>query len=327
MITRPAAAAALTLLLVLAACSTPAASSSPGSTPAGSPAPAASSSPGTSLATIGQPADDGARIVNVETLDPRTKDITIESPVVGTVKTRLLLPSSFADQPNTKFPLLLLLHGGAGNYTDWTSKTDVASLTAPTNLIVAMPAAATSNLGNLDPKNGGTGGVGKWATFHLTELLQLLERNWQAGDQRAVAGLSMGGFGTVTYGEQRPDLFKAVASFSGGPLDLRSLVAMQADPKRAGTWGDITLSTKWDEIDPVKNIDKLAGKALYFSFGNGQPGPLDPGRTDVDELEQVVGGGDRELRGRSPGSRHPDHRPLLRPRHALVAVLGARAAQ
>ncbi len=255
-----------------------------------------SGSPAPSLATIGQPADDGARIVKVDTLDARTRDLTIESPVVGTVQARLLLPSTFANDPKARFPLLLLLHGGGGEYVDWTKNTDVEELTAPTNLLVAMPAAFTSEM--LDRVNGtgaagGTGGLDKWDIFHHTELRQLLERNWQAGEDRAVAGLSFGGFGTVNSVEKHPDLYKALAAFSGGPLDLKSLAEMQAQANGLGRLGLAIKAADWKLIDPVDKIPALKGKALYFSYGNGQPGPLDPGRTDVDQLEQVVGGGDQ----------------------------------
>jgi diacylglycerol O-acyltransferase / trehalose O-mycolyltransferase len=306
------AGAALALAVALAGCSSTGnlastlASKAPGLASAlASAAPALASggilsrsaSPAPSLATIGTAADDGARIVKVEELDTRTRDLTIESPVVGTVKTRLLLPSTFARDKTTRYPVLMLLHGGGGEYVDWTKNTDVKALTAPTDLLVAMPAAFTSQM--LDRVNGtgaagGTGGLDKWDVFHNTELLQLLERNWQAGDQRAIAGLSFGGFGTVNTVERHPDLYKALAAFSGGPLDLKSLVAMQADEKGLGPLGKAVLTeADWKVVDPVDLIGKLAGKALYFSYGTGQPGPLDPGRTDVDELEQVIGGGDQ----------------------------------
>jgi S-formylglutathione hydrolase FrmB len=270
-------------LLSVAACG-----QSGGSPTAG---PSASPSPASSLATIGQPADDGARIVGVQALGARMRDLTIESPMVGTVMVRLLLPSTFADDPSARFPVLYLLHGGAGHYTDWTINTDVEALTAPTDLLVVMPAALTSGLG--DRTQRGPGGTGMWETFHLTELRQLIERDWQAGEERAIAGLSMGGFGTITYAEKHPDLFKGVATFSGSPLNKVALAAMltlQKDPVR---WGDLELDeTSWGGNDPVKLIDRLKGKALYFSYGNGTPGPLDPPeRTDIDELEKAVSAG------------------------------------
>jgi diacylglycerol O-acyltransferase/trehalose O-mycolyltransferase len=251
----------------------------------------ASPSPASSLATIGQPADDGARIVGVQALGARMRDLTIESPLVGTVMVRLLVPSTFADRPATRFPVLYLLHGGAGEYTDWTKNTDVEALTAPTDLLVVMPAALTSGLG--DGSKRGPGGAGMWETFHLTELRQLIERNWQAGEDRAIAGLSMGGFGTLTYAERHPDLFTGVASFSGGPLNKVALTLMLTLKKDLARWGDLNpAAADWDIYDPVKLIDRLKGKALYFSYGNGTPGPLDPPeRTDLDELEKTVGVG------------------------------------
>jgi S-formylglutathione hydrolase FrmB len=250
--------------------------------------PSASPSPASSRATIGQPADDGARIVGVRTLGARMRDLIIESPAVGTVMVRLLVPSAFADRPAARFPVLYLLHGGAGEYTDWTLNTDVEALTAPTDLLVVMPAALTSILG--DRTRTGTGDVGMWETFHLTELRQLIERNWQAGEDRAIAGLSMGGFGTITYAERHPDLFDGVASFSGGPLNKVALTLMLTLKKDLTLWGDLSPDeANWGTCDPVKLIDRLKGKALYLSHGNGTPGPLDPAeRTDIDQLEQAV---------------------------------------
>ena len=79
-----------------------------GTTPVSPVAPGASP---TLAPTVGTPADDGARIVDVTTLDARTRDLTIDSPAVGTVMVRLLIPSGFDAQPSTRWPVLYLLHG------------------------------------------------------------------------------------------------------------------------------------------------------------------------------------------------------------------------
>ncbi|WP_405956530.1 alpha/beta hydrolase [Streptomyces phaeochromogenes] len=67
--------------------------------------------------------------------------------------------------------------------------------------------------------NHAAGGPPAWETFHLDELRPLLERHYGAGTRRAVAGLSMGGFGAVSYAARRPDLVRAAASYSG-PVHL-----------------------------------------------------------------------------------------------------------
>jgi diacylglycerol O-acyltransferase/trehalose O-mycolyltransferase len=296
---KPGALGALVAMcLMLGACS------SAGGSPSGSvasvpsagtspmsPSPTASST--SSLATIGVPADDGARIVGVTTLSPRMRDLTIESPSVGTVTVRLLVPSTFAQQPDARFPALYLLHGGGGGYADWTTNTDVEALTAPTDLLVVMPDAATSGIDGWYADWETPAEVGKqaWETFHLTELPQLLEANFQAGPDRAVAGLSMGGYGAVVYAGRHPGMFKAVASFSGA-LDMKSETQHFDDPDYAARWGDPVIdAANWAAHDPMVLVPALRGTALYLSFGNGVPGPYDAGRTDTDELEAWVNAG------------------------------------
>lgn len=242
---------------------------------------------------IGQPADDGASIVMVETLDARVRDLTIESPAVGTVQVRLLLSAAFDEGASTRYPLLYLLHGGGGEYTDWTEETDVEAITAATDLLVAMPAASSSNMDTWEPQGGpdGTGGPPNWERFHLIELRELLERNWQAGEDRAIGGLSLGGYSAAMSAAHRPNLFKAVASYSGA-LDL-SVATGDSAEVQAVVEGATQLAEAagWDEANPINLVPSLEGKALCISFGNGEPGPLDPVGTEQDALERWIGKG------------------------------------
>jgi S-formylglutathione hydrolase FrmB len=54
-----------------------------------------------------------------------------------------------------------------------------------------------------------------WETFHLIELWRLLEREFHADGHRAVAGLSMGGLGSLSYAARHSGFFQAAASYSG----------------------------------------------------------------------------------------------------------------
>jgi diacylglycerol O-acyltransferase/trehalose O-mycolyltransferase len=252
------------------------------------PATTAASSP-SALLTIGLPADDGARIVAIEEIDARTRDLTIDSPSVGTVKVRLLVPASFDDQPAARFPVLYLLHGAGGDHTEWTGATDVEELTAPTDLLVVMPDANADGIEGWysDWYNGGDGRQPAWETFHLTELRELLERNWQASDERVIAGLSMGGYGAITYTARHPDLFKAAASYSG-VLDITDF----SQPSDIARWGGpATNAANWDEHNPIKLVSSLKGVPLYIAYGNGEPGPLDPAGKQKDDLEAWIGQG------------------------------------
>ena len=62
---------------------------------------------------------------------------------------------------------------------------------------------------------GGRDKPRRWATFHMVELFQILERGYRAGPNRAIAGLSLGGYGALTYSYQFPGRFRAAASYSG----------------------------------------------------------------------------------------------------------------
>ena len=250
--------------------------------------------------TIGIPADDGARIVEVDTIDARTRDLMIQSPAVltrlGVVQVRLLLPSQFDAQPAARWPVLYLLGGGGEDHTSWTSNTDVEKLTAPTDLLVVMPDAGAGPDGwYSDWWNNGAGGPPEWETFHLIELRQLLERNWHAGDKRVIAGLSMGGYGAMEYAARKPGMFLAAASYSG-PLDMlgRSSFWEQGGWPSA-IWGDpIAQADVWKAHDPTDKAAALKGTALYVAYGNGKIGPLDNGSPSPLDLDPD-GSGEREI--------------------------------
>jgi S-formylglutathione hydrolase FrmB len=250
---------------------------------------------------LGVHADNGTRVVAQHVLDPRTVDITIDSMALGhTASARILLPNRFASDSGGGWPVLYLLHGGLGRYVDWTENSDVASLARKRDVLVVMPDGGSLGF-YTDWWDHGAGSKPGWETFHLVELRQILERGLDASDQRAVAGLSMGGFGVMSYAGRRPGFFRAAASFSGVLNTLHPTV----DPLFPGlyaTWvlqaflaplgydplalfGDPTLQRAvWEAHNPADLVGNLRGTKLFVSCGNGQVGPLDPPGTDPSGL-------------------------------------------
>lgn len=171
----------------------------------------------------------------------------MRSPALGAeVGVRLLLPKNWAREPHKRWPTLYLLHGcctvGDGQ-VEWTTYSDVEAYTRDLDALIVMPEAG--DVGFYSDWLDGPA----WETFHLTELRHLLERQYRSGDDRAIAGLSMGGFGTLSYVARHPGMFKAAAAYSGlvhttyqSPLTqqgLQGLVAAYgADPN--ALWGDPT---------------------------------------------------------------------------------------
>lgn len=82
-----------------------------------------------------------AVVTAIERLDERTVDLTIESPAVGVVRVRLLLPARFDADPDATWPVLYLLHGATDDHATWTEQTDAADVTADLDLLVVMPDA------------------------------------------------------------------------------------------------------------------------------------------------------------------------------------------
>jgi S-formylglutathione hydrolase FrmB len=236
--------------------------------------------------------DERVRVVSVETVDERTRDLMIETPSLPVpVGVRLLLPAGFETEPGRRWPVLYLLHGAGLDqdaFRAWTYNTDVQALVAPTNLLVVMPQGDPYGWYS-DWWNGGNGGPPMWETFHLTELMALLERDWRASDQRAIAGFSMGGYGAMVYAAGHPGMFKATASFSG-PLDI--LGEKDSLGNEPGTWGDpVEQLNVWKAHNPIDLAEALRGTTLYISYGGGGRGPLDtePVRPDDVEAFRAIG--------------------------------------
>ncbi len=230
-------------------------------------------------------------------LGARMVDLTVDSAALGRpARVRLLLPLGHADR-DRHWPVLYLLHGCCDTYDSWTRSTDVAELTADSPVIVAMPEAGRAGFYS-NWWNGGRYGPPAWETFHLDELPAILERDCGAGGRRVVAGLSMGGFGALSYAARRPGKFAAAASFSGplhitypapggfgGAEAVAELLTREGEDLLA-LWGPWAQRPEtWAAHNPYDLANRLRGIPLYVSCGDGYPGRFDePGAPfDVQE--------------------------------------------
>lgn len=231
-------------------------------------------------------ATDHATVVAEEQVAPRQVDLTISSPALGTTsKVRLLTPTGWEHRrPGQRWPVLYLLHGCCGDYTSWTSLTDVATIPSLQGVLVVMPEAGNTGWYS-DWWNYGHGGAPAWETFHLTEVRGILEHGYGAGHKRVVAGLSMGGFGAMVYAARHPGMFRAAASYSGvvdnrhtpdaAETILGFVRGYHLDP--LALWGDSAAQADiWAAHNPVDLAPRLRHIPLFLSTGNGENGPLDP---------------------------------------------------
>ncbi len=245
------------------------------------------------------PARHGARIIAEEQAGERLVDLTVASPALGgTAKVRLLTPDGWERRgPGETWPVLYLLHGGfePETYKTWTRESDVEELPQLRDVLVVMPEGGQVGFYS-NWWNHGTGGPPAWESFHLDEVRPLLERHYGAGSRRAAAGLSMGGFGAVSYAARRPGLFRAAASYSG-PVHLLHPRMREVWPQMEeayggdldALWGDRDAQRAiWQAHDPHHLAQHLRHTPVYLSTGDGTPGPLDPPGSAYDPAEAVI---------------------------------------
>ena len=228
---------------------------------------------------------EGAYVVAQEQVGPHLVDLTIQSPALGrTAKVRLLTPNGWEQRRRSdRWPVFYLLHGCCDTYDSWTRETDVEDLRRLRNVLVVMPEAGPFGWYS-NWWNHGAGGPPAWETFHLQELRRLLERGYGAGHRRVIAGLSMGGFGALSYAGRNPGMFRAAASYSGvvHPLHdgfpqgiMAGLVEFGEDP--LALWGDpVAQRSIWEAHDPYYLGKRLRRTPVFLSVGDGTAGPFDP---------------------------------------------------
>ncbi|GAA3042076.1 alpha/beta hydrolase family protein [Streptosporangium longisporum] len=220
----------------------------------------------------------------VRELGERDHELTVASAALGRQgRVRVLLPEGWTPGSGP-WPLLYLLNGCCqSDYAAWITKGDAARLTSGHRAIVAVPESGA--VGFYSDWREGPG----WETFHLTEVRRILERDYGAGDRRAVAGLSMGGFGAMSYAARHPGMFQAAASFSGvlhtrdGNGGVDWLLERNGEHS-VRLWGP-PQDPEWAAHNPADLTGELREVRLFVSCGDGSPGPLDAPSTGRDEGE------------------------------------------
>jgi len=224
----------------------------------------------------------GLRLTGSKRVDRRLVELTFQTPALnGPTGVRVLLPSGYSPKARRRYPVLYLLHGSVDDYRSWTDKGDAEHLTAGLRLIVVMPNAGNGGFYS-DWYNNGAGGPPRWETYHLRQLIPWIDRHYRtiaSRRGRATAGLSMGGFGAMTYPARHPDMFVAAASFSGAVNTNELPPTGEADESSFdggapyATWGPRqTQEVRWRAHNPWDLAANLRGLNLTIRTGNGQSG-------------------------------------------------------
>ncbi|MDR6562406.1 MULTISPECIES: alpha/beta hydrolase family protein [unclassified Arcicella] len=147
-----------------------------------------------------------------------TDTLAIQSLAMNkTLKAVVITPQSYQSSKKN-YPVVYLLHGGSGNYKNWTELTPDKSLVARMadlfDVIIVMPDGGTSSYYFDSPLLRDS----QYETFISKEVREKVDKDYRTiktREGRAITGLSMGGHGAVYIATKHPDLYCAAGSMSG----------------------------------------------------------------------------------------------------------------
>lgn len=202
------------------------------------------------------------------------------------MKFDVILPQDYSASAR-RFPVLYLLHGYGGNYKDWCSLTHIVDYAERYQEIIIMPDAANSWY-----VNNYANSQLKWEDYITADLIPYVDSHYRTlavRQHRAIAGLSMGGYGALFLALKHPQMFAAAASLSGvvasANMDRWDMPLVQAQ-KNNPAYAALIRSMRLD-FGPTDNPAR-AGEDLFLLICKLTP-------ADCPQLYLSIGWGDTLL--------------------------------
>ena len=189
------------------------------------------------------------------------------------IKGAVVVPHHYRIYPDTKYPVVYLLHGAWGCYRDWPHKANLDSLADTYSTIIVCPDGQDSWYldSPIDPSF-------QFETFISYELVNYIDthyRTYPRREMRAITGLSMGGHGALWNAFRHPDVFASCGSMSGG-VDISKFPGRWHIADRLGDydnnqqrWIDHSVISLVPTLEPGQNIIIDIGyDDLFFEVNN-----------------------------------------------------------
>ncbi len=185
---------------------------------------------------------------------------------------------------NKRYPVLYLLHGSPGQAYDWftagkanQSADTLIALGKIPELIMVLPDG-----------NGRPGATSEWAnsydqrqlieSYVVNDVVRYIDSKYRTipdAANRAIGGLSMGGFGAMNIAVHHPDIFGSVISLGGYYY------------AEGGIWGNNAAYMQQNSPADVLPAKKQAWKLLFFLGAGTQDQPY---YTDTQQFAQELSG-------------------------------------
>jgi S-formylglutathione hydrolase FrmB len=185
---------------------------------------------------------------------------TVDTVLVYSVKMQknipcvVIRPDSYKIK-NSSFPVVYLLHGYSGNYANWVNKvSDIKKEADLYKIMIVCPDGAYSSWYLDSPVDSSA----QYETFISAELPAYIDKHYHTINNkhaRAIAGLSMGGYGSLMIAFHHPRFFGACGSMSGA-FDLATMPHKFAVVKSLGD--SATHAASWNNYLLVNIIDRYS---------------------------------------------------------------------
>ncbi|MCB0645425.1 MAG: hypothetical protein KDC49_02095 [Saprospiraceae bacterium] len=166
------------------------------------------------------------------------KAVWYDSPAIGKEQRRMYIytPPGYDENPQKKYPVMYLLHGGGGDEEVWVSRgranyiiDNLIATGKAEPMIVVITNGDVNNVGapldksafvaNKDNSGIGAMAAGLFEKSLVNDIVPYIERRYRViadADHRAVTGFSMGGYQTQNITNANPGMFNYIGVMSMG---------------------------------------------------------------------------------------------------------------
>jgi S-formylglutathione hydrolase FrmB len=180
------------------------------------------------------------------------------------IKAVIIRPDDYST--SGKFPVLYLLHGFSGNYSDWVLKVpNVRKLADTYNLIIVCPDGGFASWYFDSPVSKDS----QYETYISKELVHYIDGKYATiADRsgRAITGLSMGGHGALYLAFKHLDLYGAAGSMSGG-VDLRPFPDSFGIEQVLGKYSEFP--RRWEDNSVINMVYLLKPNSIALTIDCG----------------------------------------------------------
>jgi len=205
----------------------------------------------------------------------------------------IVLPASFDTDKTKHFPILYELHGLGDNEQFsvhsglWNLTEDLREHGELKDFLIATPAAGASFYVN------SRDGKVRYEDFLLQEFFPFIERRYRVSPgraNRAISGVSMGGYGALHLAFRHPQLFAAVSAHSAALIEkLPNFLGAPQSPRSrllGGVFGIPPDTVFWNANSPLvlARSANLSGLKIYFDCGDQDDYGFEAGAAALDKI-------------------------------------------